>query len=138
MDAALEYKLENPSESYSVVADRFGVAKSTLQARHSGTHSARGVHMPRNLSIAQEDVLVDTINSFCDRGTLMTPKHIHQLAQRLCKQKIGINGTTTFLRRHKDRLSSRFYRVQELARLKANTPETRRAFLTLVSLSSRV
>ena len=45
---------------------------------------------------------------------------------------------TTFLWRHKDQVSLRFYRVEELARLKANTPENRQAFLTLVSLSECV
>ena len=138
MDSALSYKTEHPSESYRTVAELFEVPKSTLQARHRGTHSFRGRDTPRNLSIAQEDVLIDSINTYAERGTLLTPKHVQQLAIRLYGHDIGVNWTSTFLRRHKDRVSSRFYRVQELARLKADTPSNRRAFLTLVSLLGRV
>ena len=76
--------------------------------------------MPHDLSIPQEDFFINISNSFCDQGTLMTHKHIHQFAQPLYKHDLGVNWTTTFLWRLKDRLSLRFYRVQELARLKTN------------------
>ena len=138
MQSALDYKRQHPSESYSMVATRFNVAKSTLQDRHRGTHVARGEKGPRKLSMAQEDALIGSINTYAERGTLMTPKHVQQLAQRLCGTDLGVNWTSTFLRRHKDRVSSRFYKVQELSRLKANTPANRAAFLTLVGPSKRV
>ena len=138
MDEALEYKRQHPSESYLKLSNRFGIPASTIRDRHHGTHAPQGHNMRRRLSVVQEGVLINTINQYADRGTLLSPKHIHQLAQRLCPDELGQNWTTTFLRRQKDQLSSRFYRTQELARLQAITPETRRAFLSLVSPSSRV
>ena len=138
MDKALKYKRQHPSESYLKLSNSFGIPASTIRDRHHGTHAPQGHHMRCRLSIVQEGVLIDTINQYDERGTLLNPKHIHQLAQRLSTNKLGQNWTTTFLRRQKDRLLSRFYQTQELARLQADTPETRRAFLSLVSLSSCV
>ena len=51
---------------------------------------------------------------------------------------VGTTWVEIGRRCHKHQVSSRFYKIQELARLKADTPETRKVFLTLVSLSSRV
>ena len=129
---------QHPSESYTKLSKRFGVPATTIRNRYSGTHAARGENTARHLSIIQEDTLIGSINAYADRGTLLTPKHVQQLAIRLCNHKLGRNWTSSFLHRHKDRVSSRFYKIQELARLKADTPETRKVFLTLVSLSGRV
>ena len=133
MDAATSYKREHPLESVSSIAARFHVPQSTLRNRLTDTHATPGLCMPRNLSLIQEDILLDKVNAYADRGTLLTPGNIHQLAQALCGHELGRNWTTTFLRRHHDQVSSRFYRVQELARLKADTPSNRAAFLDLVS-----
>ena len=138
MEQALEYKRQHPSESYLKLSKRFGIPATTIRNRYRGTHAARGEYTARNLSIIQEDALIGSINAYANRGTLLTPKHVQQLATSLCGHDLGVNWTSTFLRRHKDQVSSRFYKVQELARLKADTPETRKAFLTLVSLSNRV
>ena len=133
MDAAISYKRDHPQDSLSSVAARFQVATTTLHDHLTGTHSARGLNTPRNLSLIQEDALLDKINAYAKRGTLLTPGNITQLAKALCNHDLGRNWTTTFLRRHRDRVSSRFYRVQELARLRSDTPSNRAAFLSLVS-----
>ena len=138
MQEALDYKAQHPSESYAKLSARFGVPATTIRNRLCGTHAPRGERMPRRLSTSQEGILIDTINNYAERGTLLTPKHIHQLAKCICGEDIGQNWTSTFLWRHKDEVSTRFYRVQELARLKANTPEMCGAFLTLVSLPERI
>ena len=134
MDQAILYKRQHPSESYRTVSDRFDVASSTLQDRVAGTHAAPGKRLHRNLSTAEEDVLLAKIEAYASRGTLLSPQHIKDLAAILASHSMGRNWTSTFLQRHKDRLSLRFYRIQEVARLNADTPETRRAFYSLVSL----
>ena len=135
MDAAISYKRAHPSDSVSSVAARFEIPSSTFHDHLIETHAARGVRQPCNLSIIQEDALLDKINAYAKRGTLLTPGNITQLAKALCNHDLGRNWTTTFLRRHRDRVSSRFYRVQELARLKSDTPSNRAAFLDLASHS---
>ncbi|EIW71701.1 hypothetical protein TREMEDRAFT_28153 [Tremella mesenterica DSM 1558] len=131
MDAAIAYKLANPSESLRKVAGRFEVSHVTLHDRLNNKHAPPGTLIPRNLSIIQEEALIAKINEYAARGTLLTPKHVGVFAQALCDHQLGVNWTTTFLRRHKDQVASKFYRVQEVARLRADTPENRIAFLTL-------
>lgn len=91
----------------------------------TGTHAPRGVRASRNLSVAQEGALIDKINGYAIRSTLLTPRHITQLAEEvLCEHSVGCNLTSTFIRRHSDRITSNFWRVQELARLKADNGNT--------------
>jgi len=133
MDRALRRRALHPEESLESIAQVEGVPKSTLHDRITGTHAPRGVRANRNLSVAQEGALLDKINAYADRGTLLAPRHITQLAEALCEHPVGCNWTTTFLKRHSDRITSKYWRIQELARLKADTPDTRRKFYTTVS-----
>ncbi|RXK41547.1 hypothetical protein M231_01046 [Tremella mesenterica] len=117
MDAAIAYKLANPSESLRKVAGRFEVSHVTLHDRLNNKHAPPGTLIPRNLSIIQEEALIANINEYAARGTLLTPKHVGVFAQALCDHRLGV--------------ASKFYCVQEVARLRADTPENRIAFLTL-------
>ncbi len=137
MDDAISHKLQHPQQPYREVADHSHVASSTLHDRVTGKHAARGERHSRNLSIEQEGVLLGEINAYAERGTLLTPSHITQLATALAGHPLGQNWTSTFLKRHKERVSSKFYRVQEVARLNADTPSNRQAFYSLVCLIQR-
>ena len=100
MDAAIAYQIEHPETPLSQVSDRFNVPKSTLHDRLTGTHVPRGVRTVRNLSIAEEGVLVNKINKYADRRTLFEPRHVKELAEKLCKQQVGRNWVLTFFQRH--------------------------------------
>ena len=134
MQAAFSEKHLSTQKSYRKVADAFEIPSSTLHDRSTGKHASPGERVHRSLSIPQEDALIDKINSYADRGTLLTPAHISDLAKALCDHEMGVNWTTRFLSRHKSRVSSKFYRIQEVARLKADTFENRQAFYALVSV----
>ena len=133
MDQAVAYKKQHPEATYSEVSNRFKVPSSTLNDHVRGTHDAPGVRTPRILSVHEEKVLVAKINSYADRGTLLRPKHIKELAKRISQREFHDNWTSEFLRRHQTDLSSRFFHIQELARIEADTPSNREAFFTLVS-----
>ena len=138
MQQAIAYKNQHPEESIHTVADRFHLPYSTFRDHLKGNHDVRGIRTLRNLSVAQEQVLVDKINAYADRGTLLSPRHVKELAQTLSGHTVGVNWTSTFLRRHKQDISSRYYRVQEIARIKADTPENRQAFYKLASTLSQL
>ena len=104
----------------------------TLYHRFKGNQSAPGVNAPRALSHEQEQVLLHQIALFASRGTLLTPSHVHVLAEALAGGRLGINRVSRFVDRRRDAIHSRFFAYQEAARLKADTPETRRAFYHLV------
>ena len=129
----MAYKKQHPEESFSSLSKRFQLPSSTIHDHFIGSHADKGRRAHRNLSVEQEDAIIDKINAYAERGTLLTPQHINELAAALCESPLGRNWTSTFLRRHADKVSSRFYRIQELARLSADTPENRQAFYALVS-----
>ena len=86
MQRAIAYKHEHPEETYSAVANQFSVAPTTLYNCCRGVHAAPGIHGPRHLSIEQEAALLAKINAYATRGTLLTPKHVRQLAQALSEE----------------------------------------------------
>ena len=132
MELASSHKLLNPSESYESEEERFQLQETTLYYHFKGTHHAAGINTPRALSIKQEHVLVNTISLYASRGTFLTPSHVHELAEALAEQNLGVNWVGRFVQRYKDVIHSSFFLYQEAARLKADMPETRRAFYTLV------
>lgn len=80
-----------------------------------------------------EAALIDKINQYSDRGTLLTLCHIRELAEAVCNEKLGVNWVSSFISRHSQEISSRFWAYQELGRLKASIIETKTAFYNLVS-----
>ncbi|EIW65511.1 hypothetical protein TREMEDRAFT_36178 [Tremella mesenterica DSM 1558] len=54
------------------------------------------------------------------------------MAEAVHGEKLGINWVSTFIKRHSDRIHSRFHDFRELARHQADTPETRQAWYKLV------
>ncbi|RXK36938.1 hypothetical protein M231_05771 [Tremella mesenterica] len=64
-----------------------------------------------------EEALIAKINEYTARGTLLTPKHLTGHLPSYADIRI--------------RVASKFYCVQEVARLRVDTPENRIAFLTL-------
>ncbi|ADV23647.1 Hypothetical Protein CGB_G6130W [Cryptococcus gattii WM276] len=133
IDLAVQHKREHPEESYKDVADAYKIPKSTLYNRRTFQHASRAAAVPRRLSIEQEEQLILKINEYASRGTLLAPRHVKELAEAICESSLGVNWTGRFVQRHKDRLHSRYFDFQELARFQADKIETRRAFYTLVS-----
>ena len=134
MDQAVAHLKEHPEDSYRKVAAQFGVAYTTLYDRANKTHLSHSEGAHKNLTNVQEEHLIQEINKYADRGTLLCPHHVKTLAEKLCGHRVGTNWTSTFLGRNKDSLSSQYYRVQEASRITADTPETRVAFYELVSV----
>jgi hypothetical protein len=132
MDAAVAYKKAHPRETYNKVAEDHNVPLSTLHDHVKGKHTFPGTTTPRHLSLIQEAALVSKINPYATRGTLLTPRHIKTSVETLCGETIGKNWVGDFIKRQKGTLSSKYYKVQELARVKANTSENRQSFYALV------
>ncbi|EIW66860.1 hypothetical protein TREMEDRAFT_65270 [Tremella mesenterica DSM 1558] len=106
MEAAITYKKNNPSESLRKVAARFNISHVTLHDRLNETHLPSGIRTVRRLSVIQAEAILAKINQYAYRGTLLTPRHVRHFAQSLSTATLGINWTSTFLSRHRDRVSS--------------------------------
>jgi hypothetical protein len=94
MNAPITYKNQHPSKSYASVSNRFNVPKLTLHGRHKHTHLDHVAGASRQLSITQEGQLLDQINRYASRGTLLTPGHITELAEAIHGARFGQNWTT--------------------------------------------
>ena len=80
---AIAYKRQHPEASYAPVAARFGISASTPCDHVKGTHSGAGMGTIQNLSVVQENALVDLINGNEDKGVLLLPADIRQCAEGL-------------------------------------------------------
>ena len=132
-DLAVEYKLEHSLERYKAVAQRFQVSRSTLNDRCKGKHLSHQEGAIRHISLLQEGELIRQINAYAARGTLLTPQHVHELAEAIAGEKIGSRWVLRFVKRHSDKITSKFHTYRELGRLQADTPATRAAWYSLVS-----
>ena len=133
MDQAVRECTNSPNKSIRQLARDHNIAPSTLNDQVSGRHLSSGKAWNRKLSLVQEDVLIAKINEYAARGTLLTPRHVHSLAAGLAGKKLDKDWVGRFVRRHPDRLSSRFHTYHDLSRRQADTGETRRAWYNLVS-----
>jgi len=137
IEQALVERQQHPGRSLRAVCGD-DIPKSTLHDRESGRHAPRGVNGNRLLTVVEEGLLLEKINEGAMRGTLLTPRHIQELAERLGGRRAGKNWPTTFLQRHKDKINAKYFTIQEIARINADTTMTRRAFWELVSGLSRI
>ncbi|OXC61935.1 hypothetical protein AYX13_07020 [Cryptococcus neoformans] len=90
MTLAHEHKINNPRESYQKVADLYEVLKPSLYDRHTGVHSSHTTSAPRRPSIVQEEELVNKINGYAERSTLLTPRHAVECAEAVDGGEIGV------------------------------------------------
>ena len=134
IDLAVAWKLQHKEESYKDVSELFGVSKTTLFSRSKGNTLSHQAGAHSALSCLQETELIAQINAYAKRGTLLTPAHVLALAEAVCGLKLGRNWAGRFIKRHKDVISSRFHAFRDISRLKADTPSTRDAWYTLVSV----
>ena len=78
----------------------------TLRDHWTATHLSLAETVNQHLSPAQEDALVDKVIDCASRGTLLTPRHIHNLAAAVGGEQIGENWVARFVDYHSDKLSS--------------------------------
>jgi hypothetical protein len=133
MEQALLDKHLSPHKSVREVVAAHGIPPSTLHDHLSGTHGPKGPSPLRNLSPVLEAALVAKINKYADRGTLLIPAHISELARALCGHEIGRNWTSTFLRRYREVFVFSILPHSGDFKARANTVENRRAYYNLVS-----
>ncbi|ODN86583.1 hypothetical protein L198_07277 [Cryptococcus wingfieldii CBS 7118] len=123
VDSAVQYKRSHPKESFAKVANRFNVAPTTLNNRYHKKHASHATNNPRKLSVIQEKVLVDRINTYAERGTVLTQARIRELGQALHGRALGERWGSTFVERHREELDSGFYGCVEDGRQGAETSE---------------
>lgn len=132
----IEYAEEHPNASMRAIAAALKMSKSTVCDHLNERHQAADSGIHRALSGPQELELVARINDYALKGVRLPVRHVRQLAERVYGAPLGDHWTSRFFERHADVLRAGYFRFQESARVKANTPETREGFTNEVSIWS--
>ena len=130
------YKNDHPDVSLRSLENKFDVPKSTIGARLKGTNASRLESSHTKLSASQEALLVEKINQYANRGYLMTPANVREMAEIIMDDNdsiLGVNWVANFTKRHKDAIIAKYFGYTDRNRVEADIPETREEFYNIVS-----
>jgi hypothetical protein len=100
---------EETAPNYAHFARKYELDRSTLSWRHRGKTTSRkeatSEHR-QNLTIAQEQLLLEHINRLTDRNLPPTARIVQNIAQEMVGRSIGKNWTSNFVRRHQGEIRS--------------------------------
>lgn len=105
--------------NYAATARKYEIDRKTLQRRFLGeTTSKSAAHLlaQGHLNQAQEEVLVERINTLSARGLPPTPQFVKNLVQEMTGKVVGDHWVTRFVKRHADKLESIYLTSIDYAR----------------------
>jgi hypothetical protein len=100
--------------NYAAIARKWEIDRSTLSRRHrgeTGPNRDATSYVRRQLTDAQEDILIGHINKLSDRGLPPTPQIVKNIAEEIAHVALGKNWVPRFCQRHQDRLKSVYLRT---------------------------
>jgi len=135
-DALEDLRAANPNESisYTKLAKKHGVWRSTLTRREQGVHASRAAKAvnQRLLTPQDEEELVQYICGLTERHLMPTRQMIKNFAAPIAKREISESWVTRFINRHKDQLISIRTTPMDSVRHKADSGEKYRLYFELL------
>jgi NAD-dependent SIR2 family protein deacetylase len=122
MQAALKLLRSQEKPNVAQVARNHMLNESTLRRRYNGTTTSWAEYQSernQKLNITQEQVLIDTINKFTNRGIPPTSRMVKNFAEEICGTTVHKNWVGDFVKRHKNVLKSVYLRNIDNLRRKA-------------------
>ena len=95
--------------NYLANSEKYGVARITLRDRFTGlslSKQAAASKYRQCLTLVQNEVLTQHINSLTDRGIPPTSRIVRNLAEEMIKAPVGKNWTGNLVHRYELRLKS--------------------------------
>jgi Tc5 transposase DNA-binding domain len=135
IEAALDQLKSQKILNYAAAARDHDVHRTTLARRYCGKTVSRAEANStyrQRLNDVQEDTLLRYIDSLTDRHIPPTSQIIRNLAEEILKGPVGKNWTSNFIRRHSDRIDSRYLRLIDRVRVSAESIPLFKHFYTLV------
>jgi hypothetical protein len=100
--------------NYRETSKKYGICHTTLLRRFKGLTVSRKTAISlcgkRNLTDAQEEVLLKQINILADRGMPPTPQILRNIVQESIKGEVGVHWVSRFCQRHQDQIKSVYLR----------------------------
>jgi len=137
IDEAIEY-LESlrPGEefSYTEVAHKYGVVRSTLSRRHRGVTRAYGTHYEdlQNLNHLEEAELVAYIQDLSARHLPPTRQMIQNFASTIAKKQVSESWVTRFINRNSIHLISQWATGMDQSRHAADSADKYKLYFSLL------
>jgi hypothetical protein len=121
--AAIDALGPDESFTYTEIAKKYGVVRSTLTRRHQGQNASRAIGGQKRqlLYPQQEQELIAYINQLTDRGLPPTQPMIRNFASQIAKKEVGLNWASRFVQRYPDQLTSRWATALDNCRHKADS-----------------
>ena len=116
-------------------AKKFNLVESTLRRRWKGktlSQDAASSLYKQRLTLAQEEELIQQINTLTDRGLPPTSRMVRNFAEETIGESVSKNWTGDFVRRYKDRLKSLYLRNIDSQRIKSEYAPLFKQFYDLV------
>ena len=113
LELALADLAKQDTPNYSAASKKYGVPRRTLSNRFTGKSVSRQAAASEHhqyLDTAQEEALISLINRLTNRGLPSTNCMVKNLAEEIIGRPVGKNWSSQFVRRHNDRLTSRYLR----------------------------
>ena len=111
LQLAIEDLAKQDTPNYMATSKKHGVPRQTLRNRFlSKTVSRQEATSEYHqcLTTAQEEALIQLINRLTNRGLPPTNSIVKNLAEEIIGRSVGKNWSNEFVKRHKDRLTSRY------------------------------
>jgi hypothetical protein len=135
MELAVAYSKTLNQPNYTHISNYYNINRSTLSKRHRRKATSRkqaASDTKQCLTIEQEEALIDQINKLTQRSMPPTSRIVRNLAEEIIGRSVGKNWTALFVKRHQDRLESRYLRCIDNLRVKADNVAMFEYFYTLV------
>lgn len=118
MEAARAELNSSESSCIAAVARKHGIKRTTLSRRRKGvtTTRAQAAEDKRSLNNQQEQQLIKHIRQLCDRCLPPTPAIVVNIASHPAGRMPGGKWCSLFVKRHKDRLDSRYLNSLDIER----------------------
>jgi predicted ATP-binding protein involved in virulence len=121
--------------NYAATAKKWDIERTTLARRHQRKTASRSdsnsKHRQR-LTNAQEETLLDYIDSLTKCNIPPTSQIVQNLAEELAGGHVGKNWTSQFIKRHSKRITSLYLRPIDTSRVSAESAYIFEQFYALV------
>ena len=137
LELALHDLANQEAPNLLATSKQYGIPRKTLSDRFKGksaSHQEAASEGRQCLTIKQEEALIGLINRLTNRGLPPTNSMVRNLAEEIIERRVGKNWSGQFIKRHRDRLQSRYLKNIERKRQNAEYAPMFQQFYTLVLL----
>ena len=124
----------NESFSYTKIASKYGIDRSTLSRRHQAIQTSRATagFNRRKLNPQQEEELVKYIEKLTERRLPPTREMIRNFASIMAQERVSESWVTRFINRYSIQLISRWVTGMDSNRHKADSEDKYRLYFDLL------